>query len=198
MLLDQAMVPLKYLVWGLALVVATGIAAYYVATVFLRSEPLYGWEDALELKRILLAGRATLPFDAYLEQRVLPLNATLDGKKYTLKLSRVLVLFRARGAPVYEDRLPLLWRAWGNGTHAGAASFADVADDGSTVTIRYVSLPANAPKKSASVCFKPAPMPDYVFSSLQGGSIDLGSEAFTWTGKREVRVVRLEVVNCGG
>jgi len=71
------MVPLKYLIWGLALVVATGIAAYYVATVFLKSEPLYGWEDALELKRILLAGRATLPFDAYLEQRVLLLNATL-------------------------------------------------------------------------------------------------------------------------
>jgi len=192
------MVPLKYLIWGLALVVATGIAAYYVATVLLRSEPLYGWEDALELKRILLAGRATLPFDAYLEQRVLLLNATLDGKKYTLKLSRVLVLFRARSAPVYEDRLPLLWRAWGNGTHAGAASFVDVSDDGSTVTIRYVALPPNAPRRSASICFKPAPTPDYVFSSSRSGSIDLGSEAFTWTGKREVRVVRLEVVNCGG
>jgi hypothetical protein len=198
MLLDQAMVPLKYLVWGLALVAATGIAAYFVANALLKSEPLYGWEDALELKRILLAGRATLPFDAYLEQRVLLLNATLDGVKYTLRLSRVLVLFKARGAPVYEDRLPLLWRAWGNGTHAGAASFVDVADDGSTVTIRYVSLPPNAPKMSASICFKPAPTPDYVFSSLQGGSVDLGSEAFTWTGRREVRVVRLEVVSCGG
>jgi hypothetical protein len=197
-LLDQAMVPLKYLVWGLALVVATGIAAYFVATVFLRSEPLYGWEDAIELKRVLLAGRATLPFDAYLEQRVLLLNATLDGVKFTLRLSRVLVLFRARGAPVYEDRLPLLWRAWGNGTHAGAASFADVADDGSVVTVRYVALPPSAPKRSASICLKPAPTPDYVFSSLQSGSIDLGSEAFSWRGRREVRVVRLEVVNCGG
>jgi len=182
----------------LALVAATGIAAYYIATVFSKSEPLYGWEDALELKRILLTGRATLPFDAHLEQRVLLLNATLDGKKYTLKLSRVLVLFRARSAPVYEDRLPLLWRAWGNGTHAGAASFVDVSDDGSIVTIRYASLPPSAPKRSASICFKPAPTPDYVFSSLQGGSIDLGSEAFSWTGKREVRVVRLEVVGCGG
>ena len=192
------MVPLKYLIWGLALVVATGIAAYYVATVFSKSEPLYGWEDALELKRILLTGRATLPFDAYLEQRVLLLNATLDGKRYTLKLSRVLVFFRARSAPVYEDRLPLLWRAWGNGTHAGAASFVDLADDGSVVTVRYAALPPSAPKRSASICFKPAPTPDYTFSSSQGGSIDLGSEAFTWTGKREVRVVRLEVVNCGG
>jgi hypothetical protein len=198
MRLDWAMVPLKYLIWGLALVVATGIAAYYIATVFLKSEPLYGWEDALELKRILLAGRATLPFDAYLEQRVLLLNATLDGVKYTLRLSRVLVLFKARSAPVYEDKLPLLWRAWGNGTHAGAASFVDVSDDGSIVTVRYVALPPNAPKRSASICFKPAPTPDYVFSSLQGGSIDLGSEAFTWTGRREVRVARLEVVNCGG
>ena len=186
------------MVWGLALVVATGIAAYYVATVFLRSEPLYGWEDALELKRILLAGRATLPFDAYLEQRTFLFNVTLDGKKYTLKLSRVLVLFRARSAPVYEDKLPLLWRAWGNGTHAGAASFVDVSDDGSTVTIRYVALPPNAPRRSASICFKPAPTPDYSFLSWQSGSIDLGSEAFTWIGKREVRVVRLEVVNCGG
>jgi hypothetical protein len=192
------MVPLKYLVWGLALVVATGIAAYYVATVFLRSEPLYGWEDALELKRILLAGRATLPFDAYLEQRVLPLNVTLDGKKFTLKLSRVLVLFRARSAPVYEDKLPLLWRAWGNGTHAGAASFVDVSDDGSTVTVRFVALPPSAPKRSASICFKPSPTPDYSLLSWQSGSIDLGSEAFTWIGKREVRVVRLEVVGCGG
>jgi hypothetical protein len=192
------MVPLKYLIWGLALVVATGIAAYYVASVFLKSEPLYGWEDALELKRILLAGRATLPFDAYLEQRVLLLNATLDGKKYTLKLSRVLVLFRARSAPVYEDKLPLLWRAWGNGTHAGAASFVDFSDDGSVVTVRYVALPPNALKRSASICFKPSPTPDYTFSSGFSGSIDLGSETFTWTGKREVRVVRLEVVNCGG
>jgi hypothetical protein len=198
MLLDYAMVPLKYLVWGLALVVATGIAAYYVATVFLKSEPLYGWEDALELKRILLTGRATLPFDAYLEQRVLLLNATLDGKKYTLRLSRVLVLFKARSAPVYEDKLPLLWRAWGNGTHAGAASFVNVADDGSVVTVRYVSLPANAPFRSASICFKPAPTPDYSLLAWQSGSIDLGSEAFTWTGRREVRVVRLEVVSCGG
>jgi hypothetical protein len=160
------MVPLKYLVWGLALVVATGIAAYYVANAFLKSEPLYGWEDALELKRILLAGRATLPFDAHLEQRTLLLNATLDGVKYTLRLSRVLVLFRARGAPVYEDRLPLLWRAWGNGTHAGAASFADVSDDGSVVTVRYAALPPGTPRRSANVCFKPAPTPDYVFSSL--------------------------------
>ena len=191
------MVPLKYLVWGLALVAATGIAAYFVANALLKSEPLYGWEDALELKRILLAGRATLPFDAYLEQRPLLLNATLDGKRYALKLSRVLVLFRARSAPVYEDRLPLLWRAWGNGTHAGAASFADLADDGSVVTVRYVALPPSAPKRSASVCFKPAPTPDYILSSSQGGSIDLGSEAFTWTGRREVRVVRLEVVSCG-
>jgi hypothetical protein len=192
------MVPLKYLVWGLALVVATGIAAYYIAMVFSKSEPLYGWENALELKRVLLAGRATLPFDAYLEQRVLLLNVTLDGKKYTLKLSRVLVLFRARSAPVYEDKLPLLWRAWGNGTHAGAASFVDVADDGSVVTVRYVSLPPNALKRSASICFKPSPTPDYSLLSWQSGSIDLGSEAFSWTGRREVRVARLEVVNCGG
>jgi len=198
MLLDQAMVPLKYLVWGLALVAATGIAAYFVANALLKSEPLYGWEDAIELKRVLLAGRATLPFDAYLERRVLLLNATLDGKRYTLRLSRVLVFFRARSAPVYEDRLPLLWRAWGNGTHAGAASFVDVSDDGSVVTVRYVALPASAPKRGASVCFKPAQTPDYTFSSSRSGSIDLGSEAFTWTGKREVRVVRLEVVSCGG
>jgi hypothetical protein len=198
MLLDQAMVPLKYLIWGLALVVATGIAAYYIASVFLKSEPLYGWEDALELKRILLAGRATLSFDAYLEQRTFLFNVTLDGKKYTLKLSRVLVLFRARSAPVYEDKLPLLWRAWGNGTHAGAASFVDVSDDGSTVTIRYAALPPSAPKRSASICFKPAPTPDYVFSSSRSGSIDLGSETFSWTGRREVRVARLEVVGCGG
>jgi len=192
------MVPLKYLVWGLALVVATGIAAYYIAMVFLKSEPLYGWEDALELKRILLAGRATLPFDAHLERRTLLLNVTLDGRKFTLRLSRVLVFFKARSAPVYEDKLPLLWRAWGNGTHAGAASFVDVSDDGSTVTIRYVALPPSAPKRSASLCFKPAPTPDYTLSSGLSGSVDLGSEAFSWTGRREVRVVRLEVVNCGG
>jgi hypothetical protein len=192
------MVPLKYLVWGLALVVATGIAAYYIATLFSKSEPLYGWEDAIELKRILLTGRATLPFDAYLEQHPLLLDATLDGKKYTLKLSRVLVLFRARSAPVYEDRLPLLWRAWGNGTHAGAASFVDVSDDGSTVTIRYVALPPSAPKRSASICLKPSPTPDYTLSSGFSGSVDLGSETFSWTGRREVRVARLEVVGCGG
>jgi hypothetical protein len=192
------MVPLKYLVWGLALVAATGIAAYYIAMVFSKSEPLYGWEDALELKRILLAGRATLPFDAYLERRVLLLNVTLDGRRFTLRLSRVLVLFKARSAPVYEDRLPLLWRAWGNGTHAGAASFVDVSDDGSTVIIRYASLPPSAPKRSASICFKPALTPDYTLSSSQGGSVDLGSESFSWIGRREVRVVRLEVVSCGG
>lgn len=192
------MVPLKYLVWGLALVAATGIAAYFLRGALVRSEPLYGWEDALELKRVLQAGRATLPFDAYLERRQLLLNVTLDGKKYTLRLSRVLVFFRARAAPVYEDKLPLLWRAWGNGTHAGAISFADVSDDGSTVTVRYVSLPANAPKRSSSICFKPSPVPEYSLLSTHSGSVDLGSETFSWSGKREVRVVKLEVVSCGG
>jgi hypothetical protein len=192
------MVPLKYLIWGLALVAATGMAAYFLRGALLKSEPLYGWEDAIELKRMLLTGRATLPFNAYLEQRVLLLNATLDGKKYTLRLSRVLVIFKARSAPIYEDKLPLLWRAWGNGTHAGAISFVDVSDDGSTVTVRYVSLPANAPKRSSSVCFKPAPIPSYMFSTTQSGSINLGSETFSWTGKREVRVIKLEVVGCGG
>jgi len=192
------MVPLKYLIWGLALVAATGMAAYFLRSALLKSEPLYGWEDALELKRMLQVGRATLPFNAYLEQRVLLLNATLDGKKYTLRLSRVLVIFKARSAPIYEDPLPLLWRAWGNGTHAGAASFVDANDDGSTVTVRYVSLPANAPKRSSSVCFKPSQVPDYRLSATQSGSIELGSETFSWKGRREVRVVRLEVVPCGG
>jgi len=192
------MVPLKYLIWALALVAATGIAAYFVSRAFLRSEPLYGWEDALELKRMLNAGRATLPFNAYLERRQLFLNVTLDGRRYTLKLSRVLVLFRARAAPVYEDRLPLLWRAWGNGTHAGAASFVDMSDDGYTVTVRYASLLANAPRRSASICFKPSTVPDYTFSTVRSGSVDLGSEVFSWSGKREVRIVKLEVVNCGG
>jgi len=192
------MVPLKYLIWGLALVAATGMAAYFLRSALLKSEPLYGWEDAIELKRVLNAGRATLPFNAYLEQRALLLNATLDGKKYTLRLSRVLVFFKARSAPIYEDPLPLLWRAWGNGTHAGAISFADVSDDGATVTVRYVSLPLNAPKRSSSVCFKPAQKPDYMLSTAWSGSINLGSETFSWTGKREVRVIKLEVVPCGG
>lgn len=192
------MVPLKYLLWALALAAATGVAAYFVWGSFSKGEPLYGWEDAIELKRLLLAGRATLPFDAYLEPRDLRLNLTLDGRKYALRLSRVLVLFKARSAPTYEDRLPLLWRVWGNGSHAGAISFVDVSDDGSTVTIRYVSLPAGAPRRSASLCFKPSEKQNYIVSTVQGGSIELGSETFFWAGRRVVRIVELEVTSCSG
>ena len=184
---------LRWVLWVLALAVAAGAVAHFARALF-RSEPLLGWGDALGLRRALNAGRATLTFDAYVEVRPLLLNLTLDGRGYRLRLTSVLVCFRARGAPAYVEALPQLWRAWGNGTHAGAISLADASDDGSTVTVRYASA---SPGRAASVCLRPASGPDYKFATSRGGSVELGGLSYSWSGRREVVVLRLDVTTCG-
>ncbi|MEM1684572.1 MAG: hypothetical protein QXD60_02340 [Nanopusillaceae archaeon] len=193
------MVPLKYLLIALALVAATGMVAVFLQRVFLRSEPLMGWEDALELRRALSAGRASLTFTAYAAELPFTVNVTVDGRLYWLPLRRVLVYFRARDAPVFEEPLLQLWRAWGNGTHAGAISALDISDDGATVYIKYLALSSGFPSRGSSFCLgQGAEDPSYGFSSQSGGRVDVPGASYEWSGRRLVKVVKIEVVQCGG
>ena len=189
------MIPLRYLIPALGVAMASAIVAQYAYSIMLKSEPRYGWEDAVKLAEALNAGRATLTFRAYLEERPLTLILTLDGKKYMLLLTRVLVFFEARGAPIYEERSPQLWGVWGNGTHAGAISFVDVTDDGASVTIKYVSLGSQS--QASSICVVPSPEPSYYLISHQGGSVELGNGEYEWSGRRSVLIIKLRVVGCG-
>ena len=186
---------LKWLLLALAIAVASGIVAYFLSRVVARGRPLLGWEDALELRRALNnAGRASLPFDAYVSVRSLIINLTLDGRGYRLGVARTLIYFEARDAPVYEEQLPQLWRAWGNGTHAGAISFMDVSDDGLTVTIRYVRAAAG---RTSSICLTGGTPLPITLSSRQSGSVQLGATSYSWRGPRTVKIVELKVAACG-
>ncbi|MEM1909510.1 MAG: hypothetical protein QXT79_09060 [Thermofilaceae archaeon] len=193
--------PLKYLLVALALVAATGMVAVFLQRVFTRSEPLMGWEDALELRRALSAGRASLTFTAYAAELPLAVNVTVDGRLYWLPLRRVLVYFRARDAPVFEEPLLQLWRAWGNGTHAGAISALDISDDGSTIYIKYLALSSGFPSRGSSFCLgQGSEDPSYGLglTSQSGGRVDVLGASYEWSGRRVVKVVRVEVVPCGG
>ncbi|MEM1810761.1 MAG: hypothetical protein QW324_07845 [Thermofilaceae archaeon] len=193
--------PLKYLLVALALVAATGMVAVFLQRVFLRSEPLMGWEDALELRRALSAGRASLTFTAYAAELPFTVNVTVDGRLYRLPLRRVLVYFRARDAPIFEEPLLQLWRAWGNGTHAGAASALDVSDDGTTVYIKYLALNPSIQGRGSSFCLGQGsedPSYNLGLTSQSGGRVDVLGASYEWSGRRVVKILRVEVVPCGG
>lgn len=195
------MVHLKYLVAVFALVAAVGSTAVLLRGIFLRSEPLLGWEDALELRRALSAGRASLTFTVYAAELPSPLvvNVTLDGKVFRLPLRGVLVYFKARDAPVFEEPLMQLWRAWGNGTHAGAISAVDVSDDGIIVHIKYLKLSPSLQGRGSSFCLgQGVEEPGFNLASESGGKVEVLGAGYEWTGRRVVKVVREEVVPCGG
>jgi len=192
-------VPLKYLLIALAVVAATGLVAVFLQRVFTRSEPLMGWEDALELRRALSAGRASLTFTAYAAELPFTVNVTLDGRPYRLPLRRVLVYFRARDAPVFEEPLLQLWRAWGNGTHAGAISALSISDDGATVYIKYLALSPSVRGRGSSFCLgQGVEDPNYGLASQSSGRVEVAGVSYEWSGRRVVKVVRVEVGPCGG
>lgn len=191
------MVPLKHLVAALALAAAAGLTALHVQRL-LRSEPLLGWEDALELRRALNAGRASLTFSVYAEELPLQVDVTLDGRLYKLTLSRVLIYFRARDAPVFEERLMQAWVAWGNGTHAGAASLLDVTDDGSTVYVKYTALSRGVQGRGSSFCLgQGVEDPGYSLTAQSSGKVGVSGIGYEWSGRRIVKVIRVEVGGCG-
>ncbi|MEM0226921.1 MAG: hypothetical protein QXF46_08620 [Thermofilaceae archaeon] len=191
--------PLKYLLIALAVVAATGLVTVFLQRVFLRSEPLMGWEDALELRRALSAGRASLTFSVYARELPFTVNVTVDGRLYRLPLRRVLIYFRARDAPVFEEPPLQLWRAWGNGTHAGAASALDVSDDGTTIYIKYLALNPSIQGRGSSFCLgQGVEDPNYGLASLSGGRVEVLGASYEWSGRRLVKVVKAEVGPCGG
>ncbi|MCS7104016.1 MAG: hypothetical protein NZ954_00435 [Thermofilaceae archaeon] len=189
------MVPLKYLVTTFVLIAATGVTSFYVQRL-LRNEPLMGWEDALEIRRALNTGRASFTFNVYVKGLPLSVNVTLDGRHYKLTLSRVLVYFRARDAPVFEESLMQAWVAWGNGTHAGAVSLLDVTDDGLTVYVKYMAL--NSSALGSSFCMgQGVEDSGYSLSAQSEGKVEASGVSYEWIGRRIVKVIRVEVRACG-
>jgi len=195
------MVPARYLVVALALAAAAGFVAAHVRPLLSRGERLPGWEEALELRRVLLSSsRATLTLRAYVQRVPAYADVVVDGRPYRVPISRVLVCFRARGAPgsgaePYEEPLRQLWRAWGNGTHAGAISLVDVVDDGSTIYVRY--LDTGLAGELSSLCQGPREERAAYLAAQRGGRIEVAGASYEWVGRRAVRFVRVEVVECG-
>lgn len=186
---------MRYLVTTLVLIAATGVASLYVQQL-LRSEPLMGWEDALEIRRALNAGRASFTFTVYAKDLPLSIDITLDGRSHKLTLSRVLVYFRARNAPVFEEPLMQAWVAWGNGTHAGAASLLDIKDDGLTVYVKYMAL--NGGARGSSFCMgQEVEDPGYSLIAQNEGKVEASGVSYNWIGRRTVKVIRVEVRACG-
>jgi len=170
----------------LAVVAATAIAVFAVTRGF-SVQPERRFEETYEVKRALLAGRLS-GVAVSVEPKPMTISITLDGKSLEVPASRVLVIFPA-GSPVFEEATPEPWRVWGNGTHAGAASYLKVVDDGYTVRVAYYSA---APYRGASVCVYASSSRQAQFHARTGGSV----EWYSFAGPRRVVVEEVRVGPC--
>ncbi|MCC6059065.1 MAG: hypothetical protein LM563_02345 [Thermofilum sp.] len=171
---------------ALAIVAAVGAALYAVMR-GLSAQPGHRFEEAYELKKALLAGRLS-GVTVSVEARPMTINITLDGVEYRVPAARVYVAFRAKG-PVFEESTPEPWRVWGNGTHAGVASYLKLEDSGYTVRVYYYSA---APYTGASLCTYSAGQATYSFYARSSGSI----ESYSFTGPRQIEVYEVRVGSC--
>ena len=172
---------------ALAIVAAVGVALYAVMRV-LSSQPERRFEEAYALKKALLAGRLSGVIVS-VEARPMRINLTIDNVSCTVGASRVLVAFPAKG-PVFEESTPEPWRVWGNGTHAGAISYLDIADDGVTVTVTYYSATPEA--STPSICVASAGQVTYSLQARSSGAIAY----YSFKGPRKVVVSRVQVGRC--
>jgi len=171
---------------ALAIVAAVGVALYAVMRV-LSSQPERRFEEVYELKKALLAGRLS-GVTVSVEARPMAINITLDGVEYRVPAARVYVAFRAKG-PVFEESTPEPWRVWGNGTHAGVASYLKLEDSGYAIKVYYYNA---APYTGASLCTYSAGQATYSFYARSSGTIG----AYSFTGPREVKVYKVRVGPC--
>jgi hypothetical protein len=116
------------------------------------------------------------------------INITLDGVKYQVRATRVYAVFRAAG-PVYEEPTFEPWRVWGNGTHAGAASYLKLEDSGYTVRLYYFNA---TPYAGASLCTYAGAEATYSFHARRSGAI----EWYSFEGSREIKVYEVRVEPC--
>lgn len=195
----------KHVLVVLAITVASVLTLWYALATFSRIKPLMSWEDALELRRALSTGRVSLSTTLHVKELPLTLNVTLDGRAYAVPASRVLIYFEARSAPgdfsqPFEEALPLLWRGWGNGSHAGAVSFFEFSDNGATVLVKYLSLSRSlrATGRGSSFCISQVAWQECFVASREEGSVSAHGYTYSWTGRRTVKIVRAEVGPCGG
>ncbi|AKG39080.1 hypothetical protein MA03_07270 [Infirmifilum uzonense] len=181
-------VDLRIVLLVLALAVASTLALYAYRSSVLSSKPLPGYEAALAVRDALTAGRLS-GLEVHVSQVPMLLNITVDGREYVVQASRVLVCFRARGAPVYEEPSARPWRSWGNGTHAGAVSWIGVRDDGSTVHVYFYS--ASITGKASSLCVSSQGNAVLTLASKQGCV-----SGYCWSGARSLIVLRRVVGSC--
>jgi hypothetical protein len=176
----------KEVLLALAIVAAVGVALYAVMRV-LSSQPGHRFEEAYAVKASLAAGRLSgVAVSVY--PKPMLINLTLDGVKYQVPATRVYVVFRAKG-PVFEENSSEAWRVWGNGTHAGAASYLKLEDSGYTIKVYYYNA---APYAGASLCTYAGAEATYSFHARRSGSV----EAYSFKGPREIKVYEVRVEPC--
>jgi hypothetical protein len=181
------MTTIDMLLFALVIVAVAGLAFYAVSHVFQQRHQA-GFEQAYAIKKALLSGRLS-GVSLNVEQRPMTINITLDGVNYVVQASRALVTYRAPG-PAFEENTSEPWHVWGNGTHAGAISYLDIADDGVTVTVTYFS--ATPATNLPSICVTSAGQLTYSFQATNSGTIAF----YSFKGPRKVVIRNVQVGRC--
>lgn len=192
----------NYLVLALAVAAASLIAAVTAISV-MHSRSGYDYRAAFALRDALARGYVNMPegLSVMLEEKYFAVYSCIDGVDYVFPLRKVLIAFKASGSPgsprnPFEEGLPTLWRVWGNGTHAGAISFIEVAEEGAVIIITYVV--ADVPRSTGCLAVTRATdvYVGYLFSQDFGSIAVDGAVIHAWRGYREVRLRKLKVVPC--
>jgi len=181
------MTTIDMLLFAIVIVAVAGMAFYAVSHAFSQRQQA-SFEQAYTIKKALLSGRLS-GVSLSVEQRPMTINITLDGVNYVVPASRALVTYRAPG-PTFEENTSEPWHVWGNGTHAGAISYLDIADDGVTVTVTYYS--ATPATNLPSICVTGAGQLTYSFQAKNGGTIAF----YSFKGPRKVVINRVQVGRC--
>jgi hypothetical protein len=169
-------------------IIAVASIAFYAVTRGFSQRQQASFEQAYTIKKALLSGRLS-GVSLSVEQRPMTINITLDNVKYAVLASRALVTYKAPG-PAFEENTSEPWHVWGNGTHAGAISYLDIADDGVTVTVTYFS--ATPATNLPSICVTNAGQVAYSFQATNSGTIAF----YSFKGPRKVVIRNVQVGRC--